>query len=339
MLFRFFLSLLVLCTYTDICHLFVIILQSRLLITDQASKHRRLPVVEFTCNANAICICPKEYYCPANSDLPKACNNPTNCNSLGCVNKSTCTSPDDPNRGKKTFLTKLIDITQPELNIGVTIQIYSDVGAATFNGSNGASLDIDLPFNWLPNISILFNNAPPFHCPFDGKDNDGNKLYTFAGIGLSTPLSVSVPVRNIAQKEEAIRDAASSAKDQIKAESAKFKDSFLKFVEDVKENKSSFRVSGESVGFGYSYTYDTSFNEVEDRYDWSKICGDAFTSQGPTTSPSKSPSKAPTVRIHTYQNLFCQYVVTTTTSYANTRLMFLMITHPLSALRQTQQPM
>lgn len=241
------------------------------------------------------------YYCPANSDLPKACDAPATCSSQGCVDKTSCNVPDDPDRGNKTFLTKLTDFLggslEAEFSVGLSIQIYTDVGAAPFNGSNGFGLDIDLPFNWLPTISLLYNSVPPFHCLFEGEDNDGNKLYKFAGIGLSTPLATSVPIRNnAATKEEALRDAAAIAKAGIVAESTRFKDRLKKFIQDVKEDKSSFRVSGESFGVGFGYSYDASFNEVEDRYDWSKVCGDAVSNPNPTTSPSKSPSKAPTVR-------------------------------------------
>ena len=244
------------------------------------------------------------YYCPANSDLPKACDAPaaTTCSSQGCVDKTSCNVPDDPDRGNKTFLTKLTDFLggslEAELSVGLSIQIYTDVGAAPFNGSNGFGLDIDLPFNWLPTISLLYNSVPPFHCLFEGEDNDGNKLYKFAGIGLSTPLSASVPVRNnAATKEEALRDAAAIAKAQIVAESTTFGDRFTKYFRD----KQFLPAPEESFGVGFGYSYDASFNKVEDRYDWSKVCGDAVSNPNPTTSPSKSPSKAPTVR----PALFC----------------------------------
>lgn len=216
----------------------------------------------YTCKMNELCECPEGYYCTANSRAPKECATQATCPKKRCVNQ-TC-NPVTDNRQKKTFLTKLADFSQAELSLGVSLNLYTDISAATFNGGNGFGFDIELPFNWLPNVSILYTNAPPLHCFFKGRDAEGKKLYKFAGIGLSTPIQTSIPIRNNADtNNEAIRDSFATAAAGLKEEAKGFRAKLTKFVNDNKEPK----VSGNSFGVGYGYSYDASFNTVENRYD------------------------------------------------------------------------
>jgi len=273
------------------------------------------------------------YYCPANSDLPKACNTPaaTTCSSQGCTNPTCATVTVDPQ--EQTTLGKLLsrlgDLFEPELSVGLSVNIYWDVSAASFNGGDGFGIDIPLPFDFLPDISLLFN-APPFHCL-------DKSAYKLAGIGLSTPLKTSFPLRTSRASDESIRETVSRMATQSLEKAKNFKDNFDKYKQDVKEDKRTL-LAGNSIGFGLGYGYDASFNKVEGRYNWSGVCGGGDSNPSPTTSspPSKSPSQAPTVRIHITP---CFVSVLPPCHILTTRLLFLMITHPLSALRRTQQPM
>ena len=248
------------------------------------------PQLPFTCKLGRECACLGGYYCPINSALPKRCPDIFKCNKIKCGNP-TCT-PSVTNPQVQTWYGKLLssqknDLVDPEFSVGLAIQMYWDVGAATFNGGNGFAIDIELPFDFLPNVSLIFL-APPFHCPVSGAP------YVLAGIGLGTPLSISVPLSDLSN----VRVTSALIKTFISEEAKSFLGKFKQFRKDINNGVKAV-ASGNSLGFGFAHSYDASFNEVEDRYDWSETCRDENRrTQGnslsavdlPISTPSKSPA-------------------------------------------------
>lgn len=217
------------------------------------------------CEIGRECKCPKFYYCPINSAEPRVCG------SCACGEKCTnpfCCDKPKPKKEGKSWLEKILSkaddrLDSPELSVGLTINMYWDVNAATFNGSNGFGVDIELPFDFLPNVSLIFL-APPLHC------NTGDD-YVLSGIGLSTPISTSVPLRSFGD----IRDAVQLVKAFLSEAIKSFPPNVKQFVKDVQEDKRTL-IAGNAIGFGLGYTYDTSFNKVEGRHEWEKECDKHF---------------------------------------------------------------
>lgn len=221
----------------------------------------------FTCSTGATCSCPVSHYCVAGSDEPEKCPQSSRplefpCQKSNCRNPQCTFDTDDP-QAKKSYLENLavqaFSRSEVEFGIGLAVNIYWDSSAATFNGGNGFFVSIDLPFEFLPSISLLFGSAAPWHCLGRGSP-------TFNGISL-----------DILDVKEAFKSVKSAAGEIIEAEGStwttikdRVKQKWRKFdFQDFLNKKISF---SDEVSFGVGYSYDASFNDVPARYKWCGSC-------------------------------------------------------------------